>query len=125
MHDSTVVEPRVARPQHGHRNDDREPDMLERAILKSFERIFPQRERDHYRSGDPATDSDPERKRCVEETHVSHITRWTRKGVSGFHASRRERCQKTRVSILARAPADVMPSLAQPVLLPARRAHRR
>src|ERR1700761_3101403 len=101
MHDRAVVEPRVARPQYRHRDDDREPDMLERAVLKSFERIFQQRERDHYRSGDPATDSDPERKRWVEETHVSHITRWTKKGVSGFHASRRKRCQKVRLPILA------------------------
>src|ERR1700743_773154 len=125
MHDGAVVEPCITCPQHRHCDDDSKPDMLQCAVLKSFERIFPQRERDHYRSGDPATDSDPERKRCVEETHESHITRWTRKGVSGFHASTRKRCRKVLARILLRAPAALMQDLVRAGPVPLRRAPRR
>src|SRR6201996_416272 len=129
MHDGAVVEPCITCPQHRHCDDDRKPDMLECAVLKSFERIFPQRERDHDRSGNPATDSDPERKRCVEETHGSNITRWTRKGVSGFHASKRKRCRKVLARILSRVPAavmlDLVPVVPASIPVPARQATRR
>src|ERR1700710_466697 len=75
MNGGAIFEPGITRPQYRHRDDNAEPDVLKGPVLQPSERVLPDCKREHTRSDNPATYCEPKRKRCVEETHKSYITR--------------------------------------------------